>query len=118
MIQTALLRSAVLLSALTALCLCQEDFEVINIQRFGPGMNTIELECRSNLTGSAIPNAQFWLNEVSSRNELRALGITVTVRPNHQIVFQITQQLEGRFFCGEDLLTYGTRGRRLVGEYV
>lgn len=117
MMQTVLM-SAIFLSALATLSLCDEDqeFEVINTGRFGTDENTIELECRSR-NGLPVPRARFWLNEVSRTNELRALGFTITERQNgNQIIFQITQALEGTYFCGSDLENYGEIGQQIIGE--
>ncbi len=115
MLQTTLL-SLVILSFLTTLCLCQEGLEVINTGRFGTDENTIELECRSNITGSALARARFWLNDVARSNELQALEIDITERQNNRIIFQITQELEGIYFCGRNLENFGPEGLPLIGE--
>ncbi len=110
----AIVLSTVLLLCLTVLSMCQ--YEVINTGRFGIIENTIELECRNN--GVALQRAFFWLNRVSRNNELLALGVDVTVRPSGRIVFQITRELEGTFFCGQNLENFGRVGQQLIGEWV
>ncbi len=108
----AIVLSTVLLLGLPTLSMC--EYEVINTGRFGTYRNTIELECRNN--GVALQGAVFWLNRVSRENELLALGVDVTVRPDGRIVFQITRELEGTFFCGQNVENFGSVGQQLIGE--
>ena len=110
----AIVISTALLLCLTTLSTC--EYEVINTGRIGTDQNIIELECRTN--GVALQGAVFWLNRVSSENDLRALGVGATVQPNSRIVFQITRELEGTFFCGRNLVNFGSVGQQLIGEWV
>ncbi|XP_064398715.1 uncharacterized protein LOC135345243 isoform X2 [Halichondria panicea] len=106
----AIVLSTVLLLCLPTLSMC--EYQVINTGRFGTDRNTIELECRNN--GVALQGAVFWLNRVSRENELLALGVDVTVRPDGRIVFQITRELEGTFFCGQNVENFGSVGQQLI----
>ena len=97
--------------------LCLAQLQVLSVNRFE---NIITLECRDD-AGIPQPGALFWLNEISSSQELRALrDPEVVILPgtgdNGRITFVITRKLEGTYYCGRDLSNISPMGLALIGE--
>lgn len=106
---------------MTALVVLSQIDQAVSEFRVIPNRsgNFITLECRSLNDTSSITNPRFWLNRVDSRNEIRSLGIEVREsRFNTALSFLITQEYEGRYFCGENLLRHSSEGNseELIGK--
>ena len=108
---------SLLLGLAAILPLCLAELRVVPVDRIE---NTVTLECRDD-AGTPQPRALFWLNEISSSRELRALrdpevAIVPGTGDNGRITFIITRKLEGTYYCGRDLADTSPMGQTLIGE--
>ena len=81
----------------------------------GPDSNTLILNCR-NQDSQLVTDPVFYLND--TEEDLRDLlgSDNYRMRPN-ELVFTITRELEGNYFCGPDQSSASTsEGKLLVGK--
>ena len=87
----------------------------VTLAYIGRSQNRITLQCRENTFGVS---GQFWVQRpgLPDREQLNRVTDTVQSLRNEQIVFQISQDLEGAYSCSRNSQFSDTL--QLVGEFI